>query len=352
MSWFSKNYEKASLGGAVALALGLAYFGWSKLGGVENDFSMQVKSAGNNNPAVADADLIPKAKSSMLLDRTWKQALDGERGVDLFSGIPLFVPSATPDKAIDLLNKDSAPVHPPIPNTWWLENRLDPGFADSPNRDPDGDGFSNIEEFNSKTDPNDDKSIPPLLAKLTYLRDDSLGWVIRPSFGDGGSFPFNYFDTKAGKNKTGADNMVAPNGLFFAAGPMANRFKLLGSEVRREMNPRTRSEVEVTYVRIEDQRDNKKGVVYEFPAPLSEERMNEHLKYDRTAVFSLEALGLGGKEFKVEENLTFALPPTAAKKDYTLKSVTPESVSIEYTDPNGEKKTIEIKKGTMPNLGE
>jgi hypothetical protein len=352
MSWLSKNYEKASLGAALAAALGLAYFGWSKVGGVEDDFSAQVTSVGNDNPAVIDADLIPKAKSSMLLDRSWKQALDGERAVDLFTGIPLFVPSATPDKAIDLLNKDSVPVHSPVPNTWWLENRLDPGFADSPNRDPDGDGFSNLEEFTAKTNPNDDKSIPPLLAKLTYLRDDSLGWVIRPSYGEGGSFPFNYFDLKGGRNKTVTGNLVAPNELFFATGLMANRFKLLGSEVRKEVNPRTTAENEVTYVRIEDQRANKKGVVYEFPAPLSEQRMNEYLKYDRTAVFSLEALGLDGKEFKVEENLTFALPPTSAKKEYTLKSVTPEAVSIEYTTPSGESKVIEIKKGTMPNLGE
>lgn len=352
MSWLEKNYEKASLGGAVALALGLAYFGWSKFGGVENDFSVEVKSAGSNNAAVTNSDLVPKAKSSLLLDRTWKRALDGEREVDLFNGIPLFVPSSAPGTVIDLLNKESAPVHPPIPNTWWIENRLDPGFADSSARDPDGDGFSNLEEFNAKTNPNDGKSIPSLIAKLTYLRDESLGWVIRPSFGDAGSFPFSYMDTKGGRNRTGADNMIAPNGLFFAAAPMANRFKLLGSEVRKEVNPRTSAETEITWVRIEDQKSNKKGVVYEFPSPLSEEKMKDHLKYDRTAVFSLEALGLEGKEFKVEENLEFSLPPSEGKKDYTVKSVTPDAVVVEYTDGAGQKKTVEIKKGSTPTLAE
>ena len=158
MSWFSKNYEKAALGGAVVVALGLAYLGWSKFGGVEEDFGTGLKGGGNNNTAVAGADLIPKALQSMKLDRTWKQALDGERPVDLFTGIALFIKSSDPEKPVDLL-KD-APVHPPIPNTWWLENRIDPGFADSPDRDPDGDGFSNIEEFNAKTDPNNAKSHP------------------------------------------------------------------------------------------------------------------------------------------------------------------------------------------------
>jgi hypothetical protein len=106
--------------------------------------------------------------------------------------------------------------------------------------------------------------------------------------------------------------------------------------------------MEVTIVRIEDQRPNKKGTVYEVPSPLSEDRRNDYLKFDRTAVFSLEALGLNGKEFKVEENTTFALPPDSPKKDYLAKIVTPDSVTIEYTDPAGQKKTIEISKGALP----
>ncbi len=106
--------------------------------------------------------------------------------------------------------------------------------------------------------------------------------------------------------------------------------------------------MEVTIVRIEDQRPNKKGTIYEFPSPLPEERKNEHLQYDRTAVLSLEAIGESGKEFKVEENTTFALPPTAPKKDYLLKKVTPDSVTVEYTDAQGTLKTVEINKGGLP----
>ena len=283
-------------------------------------------------------------------DRTWVPALDGDRPVDLFVGIPLFVPSSAPETTIDPRGKDAVLVHPPIPNTWWLDNRLDPGFGDSPARDPDQDGFSNIEEYNGKTDPNNAKAFPPLIAKLMYVKDESLGWVIRPSFGDSGKFPFTYKDTKGGENKTGAAEPIEPNGLFFAKGVMPNRFKLLGSEVRKELNRATKTEKDVTIVRIEDQRPNKKGLIYEFPSPLAEERMNEHLKYDRTAVLSLEALGLQGKEFKVEENMTFALPPDSPKKDYLLKAVTPDSLTVEYTNAAGEKKSIVIGKGGLPKM--
>lgn len=345
MSWLSKNYEKAALGGAVTVALGLGYLGWSKFSNIESDFTSQPPGAGNNSTAVANADLIPKALQSMKFDRTWTQALDGERPVDLFTGIALFIKSSEPEKTVDLV-KD-APVHPPIPNTWWLENRLDPGFADSPSRDPDSDGFSNVDEFNAKTDPNNGKLHPELIAKLMYVKDDSLAWVIRPGYGSDGKFPFSYWNAKGLINKVPAGDMIAPGSLFFSKEPMANRFKLLGSEVRREMNVKIHIEEEKTYVRIEDQKPNKKGTVYEIPAPLAEERMKDHLQYDRTAVLSLEALGLNGSEFKVEENTTFGLPPSSAKKDYRLKKVTPALIVVEYPDAQGNLKTVEITKGGL-----
>jgi Ca-activated chloride channel family protein len=186
---------------------------------------------------------------------------------------------------------------------------------------------------------------PTLIGKLKYVKDESLTWVIRPSYGDNGKFPFNYLDNKGGVNKTGAADMIGPNELFFTKGVMMNRFKFLGSKVRRELSPKTNSQVEITYVRIEDQRPNKKGMVYELPAPLSEERINEHQKFDRTAIFSLEALGLNGKEFKVEENTAFSLPPGGEKKDYLLKSITPAGVVVEMVDGG---QMVEISKGSMP----
>ncbi len=350
MSWLQKNYEKASLGGAVAIALGLAFVGWSQVGSVTENFGTPLKGSGNNNAAVKDADLIAKARASLVLDRDWKQALDGERPVDLFTGIPLFISSKSPDTPIDLL-KD-APVHPPIVNIWWIENRLDPGFEDSPVRDPDQDGFSNLEEYNSKTNPNDPASIPSLIAKLMYVRDESLGWVIRPSFGSEGKFPFKFQDTKNAVNATGAANMIAPGEMFFAKEPMMNRFKFVSSEIRMELQKATGIEKEVTIVKIEDTRPNKKGKIYEFPAPMQEERMREYLNYDRTAILSLEALGQNGKEFKVEENTKFALPPDSPKKEYLAKIVTPDGVTVEHVNAAGETKTYQIKKGGMATAAE
>jgi hypothetical protein len=347
MSWFSKNYEKALLTAALVIALGLLALGWKKNAAVAEDFGTGLLGSGNNNTAVANADLIPKALQSMKLDRAWTQELIGERPVDLFTGIPLFIKSSAPEKPLDPFT--SPPIHPPIPNLWWLEHRLDPGFADSPNRDADGDGFSNQEEFLAKTDPNDIKSVPALIAKLKYLKDESLAWVLRPGYGDdAGKFPFTYEDSKRLTNRIPAGGMVAPNELFFPKGPMAQRFKLLGHEVRKEISKSTKAEMEVTIVRVEDQRPNKKGDVYEMPSPLPEERKNDFLQYDRAAVLTLEAIGESGKEVKIEERTSFALPFSAPKKQYFLKKVGPSSITVEFSDAQGALKTLEIPKGAAP----
>lgn len=346
MSWISTHYEKAILGVALVIAIGLGYLGWSKLDLMSQEFGLKLIGDGNNNTAVDNAEEIPKALQSMHLNRTWTQGQDDERPVDLFTGIPLFIKSSSPEKALDLLT--DAPVHPPIPNSWWLENRIYLGFADSPARDPDGDGFSNLEEWSAKTDPNKIKSHPPLLNKLVYVKDDSLTWAIRPGYGTDNAFPFTYTDNKRRNNKVAAGEMIQPGNLFFAKPPMQDRFKLLGHVVRKEMNPAINLEIEVTWVRIEDQKPNKKGTVYEIPAPLADNRVNNFLQYDRTAVLSLYALGLSGKEFKVEENTTFALTSDAATKDYLLKQVTPASIIVEYPDAQGKRQTVEISKGGMP----
>ncbi len=352
MSWLSKNYEKAALGGAVVVALGLGYLGWSKIGAVESEFSSSLSGTGKGSPAIEGAESITKAEQSLKLDRAWTPGVDpnGERPVDLFTGVPLVIKSSEPEKAIDPIKDD--PIHDPIPNTWWLQHRIDPGFADSPNRDPDGDGFSNLEEFLAKTDPNNPKSVPALLAKLKFVKDETLTWALRPTYGDNGSFPFNYADSRRQTNRMPAGEMVKPDELFFPKGVMTNRFKLLGHEERKELNKRINTEVDVTYVRVEDQKPNKKGRVYEIPAPLSEDRMNEYAQHDRTAIFALEALGEGANEFKVEENTTFGLPFSSDKKDYLLKEVTPDKVVVEGPDGKGGRMTVDIPKGSMPAMPE
>ncbi|MEI6654003.1 MAG: Amuc_1099 family pilus-like system protein [Verrucomicrobiota bacterium] len=348
MSWFSQNYEKAAVGGAALAAIGFALLGWTKVGGVNEDFSAVTKGSGHSDPSIPNADLVPKALASLRLDRSLHQAEAENRPVDLFTGIPLFIARDHPDKPVDLYTSPS--VHSPIPNIWWIEHDLDPGYADSPSRDADGDGFTNLEEYLGKTDPKDPKSHPPLLAKLKYEKDESLNWFIRPGFPEGDNFTFQYGDSLGGRNKNKTGVTVKPGDLFFADGAMKNRFKYLGLEKRREMNNAIHMEVEVIYAKIEDQLPNKTGVVYEIPQ-FAEGRAAEFSKFDRSAVLTLEAIGNEGKSETLKENTPFALPFDGPKKEFLLKKVTPDSVEIESTDAaSGNKKTTTIRKGAFPEI--
>ncbi|MGC4015244.1 MAG: hypothetical protein QM755_12120 [Luteolibacter sp.] len=350
MSWISQNYEKAAIGAAVVVAGGLAFLGWSKVGAVKDEFNSTTKGGGGKNTAVDGAEKIPAAISSLGQKRAWSQALAGSKGdrpVDLFVGIPLFLKRGETN-AVDPV--DGSEIHAGIANKWWIENNIDPGYADSPQRDEDNDGFTNLEEYTEKTNPTDPNSHPSLVTKLKFVRDDSLQWLLAPGMELApGQFTMQYFDLKDGKqrtNKASAVNPVNTGDTFFRDGPaMVNRFKLLSSEKVKEMNPSTHSEDDRTYLTIQDLQDNKKDVKYRIPNNIPDGRKKDFFQYDRDAVMTLEAVGQGGVEFKVQENTRFALPSTAPKKEYLLKKVTPEGIEVEYTTPSGETKTLAIPKG-------
>jgi hypothetical protein len=343
MSWFSNNYEKAALGAGIAAALGLGVFGYLKLSGVDDDFAVEFSGSGKNDPAVADAGLVAKASAGLAGPRVWDQADVSGRPVDLFTGIPLFVTKTPGAAPVDPWGGE--PIHKPIPNQWWLQYKLDPGFGDSPLRDPDGDGFTNLEEFEAKTDPTKASDFPSVIAKLQFIRDESVSFIVRPGFDAGGAYPFTYEDSQKRTNKTKPGAEIPQGGLFFVDGIMKERFKYLGFEERTVKNERLNYDETFRFVRIEDQQANKKGRIYEVKQNFSIEReRNAFTQYDRTAVLVLDALGQQGQEFKIEENTSFSLPPDGPKKDYLLKSVTPEKIEVEFTGPDGAKKTVEIPK--------
>lgn len=347
MSWFSENYEKAAVGVAVVAALGLAYVGWSKLGSVEEIFNNTPRGSGSNDSSVVQADAVSTAIASHPLEREWVRGDDKGRPVDLFTGVALFVNKNEPGKPVDLGNPAEPPVHPPIPNQWWIDNRVDPGFGDSPQRDADDDGFTNLEEFEAETDPMDSEDYPALITKLSYVGDESVQWVLRPQYPSDKAYSFEYNDTAGQKNKTGAANPAQPGDMLFEEEPLKNRFKYLGFEERDVMDERLNANVKTKFVKVEDQKPNKKGTIYEIPGGFRKGDAAKFSKFDRTAVLTLEALGMSGQEIKVEEFTTFALPPEAKEKNFKLIEVTPQAVTVEVTSADGEKTNHTINKGAV-----
>jgi hypothetical protein len=102
-------------------------------------------------------------------------------------------------KLIDPLAEGSERLHPPITNEWLLANGLDYTDIHIKEKDSDGDGFSNLEEFLNKTNPNDPKSAPASFGKLKLVAFKPVPFRLEfkgdPS-GEGKEFQINFKDLK------------------------------------------------------------------------------------------------------------------------------------------------------------
>jgi len=349
MSWFSDNYEKVALGGAAVVALALGAVIYSNKDAVEESFTLDsVKPNNNVNvPGLAEMETV---KVSLSKKHTIDQPdIDG-RKVDLMTGVPLFAKRGDPKNPVDLLK--SAPVHPPIPNKWWLDNEIDPGYSDSPERDPDKDGFSNREEYVAKTDPNEFKSHPNPVTKLIVTSVKTTQYHLKPADYGGDKYKFKLQNSRGiDRNKMGMNPIEAGKVIPFTGPLMQNRFKFKGIE-EKEIKKSGITQMAKIWI-IEDLQPNKKGVVYRFDK--KGKRVGEDGNrveggpigiIDSTVELTLQALAQGGSPFKVEENTRFSLPfdEKATEKPYLLKAVDvkTKTVEIEYTDKEGNTKSLSL----------
>lgn len=352
MSWMSNNYEKVVLGGAAVAALALAFFGWRAASSVEDKLPVEISGRGDNTTAVPGAELLPGTLSSIQTKHQWQRAEVDERPLDLFTGIALFAQKESKEP-VDLW-KDS-PVHPPIPNRWFLDHGIDIGFADSPQRDPDKDGFSNLEEYEGKTDPSDPKSHPALIAKLSYANQKVLEWLLMFTSDLGpeqNQFKLLHQAAPGREFKMGIEQLAKPGDLieFKDDGPGKGRFRLLKVEERMVRNESTKQDEPLKFATIEDLKPNKKGDTFEIPRKMANRVKPDFIRRDRTAVFDLRAAGHEGQTFEVEERTEFALPPGAATKEFFLKEVTDDAVTVEIREAGSNPREVTIPKGGFPNL--
>ena len=353
MSKLPKNFEKILLGVGGVAALGFAAMGFMKSNAVAADFAREAPTSGGKEIEVPEAPATSKAVSSLTSNRDIEKAEANDRPVDLFVGIPLFADKNNANVPVDPMSPKMKPVHEGIPNPWWIKTGANMTFANSPDRDDDGDGFTNKEEYEAKTDPVDKASIPALINKLAYLRDESIQWYVQFGLESSGKWAPKFVGVPPDKktklqNRVSAVEMLDVGGVFFKDGPFANRFKFTGMEEREVTSEKTKLTQKVKIGLYEDLKPNKKGEKYESQAGLPDAELAAKAYYDRTAVLDLRAIGFAGKEFKVEERTKFALPPDAPEKNYLLKKVTPEGIEVEYTDADGQTKTLEIAKGGTP----
>lgn len=345
----SENYHKAALGGGVVVLAAVGYLAWSKNNTQQELLNEALAGKKKDDVSVEggpEADAL--LNSFNTINPLPKKSLSSGRKVDLFNSVNLFIQDGDVSQTVDL--EEISDVHAGMPNIWWINNRVDPSFSDSPQRDKDGDGFSNLEEFDSETDPSDSKSYPLLVNKLEVDKIESNWWLVllNSSFGND-DLQFRYKDGKDQETRMRATDNIQAGQVFFPDGPAKGRFKAVepGSRMVEGRNGR---QVEEKFYIIEDLSENKKGTRYE--AAFRPRAANEplHYQFDNTVTFILNAAGQEGQAHTVRENESFSINVDGKKLVYKLVKVNmgerpnlePLSVDVEY-DENGEKKVRTIK---------
>lgn len=191
MDWIKKHYDGVILLLVAAACIALA--GWS----LSSTFGLDALFAERNSPkprdnTTASANLEPLAAATAALKEhpRW-EAHDGSL---LASRIYIFKDG----ELVDPIEGDR-PLHPPVPNEWLLKYDLDYTQSDVLETDPDGDGFTVLEEWRSSTDPTNPESVPPYWTKLRVQEFEQIPFKVKFSGSpDGGeTFTVNFIDDRS-----------------------------------------------------------------------------------------------------------------------------------------------------------
>lgn len=238
----------------------------------------------------------------------WTPATTGAgRQVDFLVSVPLYLKQGQ-DGAIDFLKAES--IHPPVENSWFVTYDLDWKLDTILSLDADSDGFTNLEEYEAETHPNNNQSFPALINKLELVHVDSLPWQLKFSSYAAGKAWFSYMDID-GKVLNRTRSGIAAGEQFFNQGDInTQRFKLVEVQEGVEVETRPGQTTKTQMATIEDLSSFAKGAIYHVPRtlPRDPELLKQYQFQDLTAEIRLNALDEGSLNLQLQVGEEFTLP--------------------------------------------
>lgn len=254
-------------------------------------------------------------------ENRWQNLKVGEKSVPLFVSVPIVESRGL---LIDMTDPNAPLLREPVSNAWLVNNNLDYLNSSVLQQDPDGDGFTNIAEWNAKTDPISAESHPPYAEKLVMHSRQQEEYVLKFSSKlDEKRFQISREVTAKWPRK---DNFIIQIGEVSEDG----QFRVDGYEEKSaQRNGITvdASVVKITYLPKQTEHLLVKGVPELMPTYFAE----------------LEFLLEPGKKFFVKEGDAFNLLLDPETK-YRVKEVKENSATIVYQTGDSPEVSLEIQK--------
>lgn len=308
MDWLKKNFDRALLAlfGVIALACAVIIL-------------LQVTSFAENfssrNSAIKPDNNVPAPPTALLKERIVlleKPAEWGAHAGSLFVSEPYLIKDG--GEPVNPLAEGQAPLHPPIPNDWLIKYNLDYADPGLLNADPDGDKFTNLEEFNGKTDPTSAESRPPYVTKLRLAKFVQTPFRLKFSGSpdDGQTFSINTLDLKQPTS-------------FLKIGDTIPRTPYKIVAYNKKTEDKEGLQVDVSELIVEN-KDTGQKIPLIYDKPVNDPTVYADFKYL-----------LDGSSFRVKKNDTFSVKPDTATR-YKLIDISEAQAVIE--SPQGDKITV------------
>lgn len=308
MDWLKQNYERAILAVAILALIGSSAFIVLSSKDFPDTFSSRNSSKRPDNtikPLPAEA--LQAAIQAVDKPKTWTSH-DGS----LFISRPYVL---LDNELIDPLaaGKD---LHAPITNAWLIKYDLPYWEGDIKDQDPDGDRFSNLEEFLNNTDPLDAKSVPPYWTKLRLAKFISKPFRLKftGTPDEGQTFTINAID---GKSRT----------QFLQLGQMieGTPYKLLSYKPNKVT--RDEMEIDVSELTIENTETGQKLVL------IVRKEANDPTSFGEFSYL------YDNSRFTVKKDDEFALTPQSDRK-YKLIDISQSEALIKDLQSGEEHKIL------------
>jgi hypothetical protein len=328
MNWIQKNYERALL--IFAAALAILGSGWIifKASGFKSRFvSDEIVPKNKLEPLAADA--VNEALRRVATVPQWPVSLE----MPLFSSTPFVVMNDKPTEPFRMRDPQGSKLRDPVPNVWLVDNSLDYTSIDVLEQDPDRDGYTNLDEFEAGTDPNSSLSQPGWDTKLYYAERLEEPLTIKLNSFDNNTLSVAFI-TKA------PDGTEQRRNEFIKVGGSTARFepgRFTFTEVKTETVKRFGSDTQVAVATMTDAKDRKGGKIR-----LEQGMLVPHPSFAAKFQYTLTA-----ENFEVKEGEDFELRKPAGMT-ITVEEITADQAVISYVPEGANDPIKKVKKLGAP----